>query len=321
MTSAAPEVMASALPVAELAKVANAAEYVLRFLPREHAARCPEAYDRECGVCACGFEEAELLRQALRALHDRESEMALVRARGQMTRVTAATSEVDSAAMTTQRGFHEGFRGDLSNLTRLKPLAVQLMWTDPPPDEPIPAAMCETVLDGVRCKAYLRRRRGTGHGHRPIARPVWTVQLMVPAAVSTFLQDKPLAVGSKFVLYHRDQDWPMAEATILPDPLQDNERLRTVLGVLTEVDAEGLMNMGVPSDEYMSEAQTLLAMAEATGQVNADDVRAVWQCSFGCGESTDGTTRVWTIAMQPAFVRIATLLQERAPKDGWKPST
>lgn len=45
-----------------LARIEIAAESVLRFLPSSHRKTCREMYDRECGVCDCGADEANALR-------------------------------------------------------------------------------------------------------------------------------------------------------------------------------------------------------------------------------------------------------------------
>ena len=48
-----------------LARIELAGEAVLQFLPSSHGARCAEVYDRECGVCDCGADEANALRAAI----------------------------------------------------------------------------------------------------------------------------------------------------------------------------------------------------------------------------------------------------------------
>jgi len=78
-----------------------------------------------------------------------------------------------------------------------------------------------------------------------------------------------------------------------------------VEAVLREVDPEGLLRMGAPSDEYASEAKTIAEALVRGHAVTPDYVRDVWLVSFAQGEMPDGTTYVGKMAMHADFATIA----------------
>lgn len=69
----------------------------------------------------------------------------------------------------------------------------------------------------------------------------------------------------------------------------DQELKQKIVGILMDADPEGLVPMGVPGDEYDSEAEYIMdRLAEATSQAEMSCLVArVFRQQFGYGESTD----------------------------------
>lgn len=80
---------------------------------------------------------------------------------------------------------------------------------------------------------------------------------------------------------------------------------RAVKKILDRVDAEGLLAMGAPKDEYKREAITLATMIARGETITGARVRDVWLYWFGTSTDAHGTVSVLEMPMRPAFTKIA----------------
>jgi len=97
------------------------------------------------------------------------------------------------------------------------------------------------------------------------------------------------------------------------DEATEDDGFRAMMWILQEIDAEGLLKMGAPADEYRSEARTLLAAVRSGRRVSASYVRDVWLYWFGAGETPDGVVHIHEMPMHAHFEQIAARIHERFP--------
>ena len=97
--------------------------------------------------------------------------------------------------------------------------------------------------------------------------------------------------------------------------------LERVRNVLVDLDPEGLIQMGAPTDEYDGEARTIAHAIESGVIITSQYIRDVWLCSFGCGDimgghgvdPTEKTKVVFGMPHRLIFDEIAAALAKVSP--------
>ena len=83
-----------------------------------------------------------------------------------------------------------------------------------------------------------------------------------------------------------------------------------IRSILVNLDPEGLLRMGAPTDEYDGEAKTIAYAIEQGIPITPQYVRDVWLCSFGTS-SAPGTGFVLGMPHRPVFDEIAAAIAKR----------
>lgn len=134
----------------------------------------------------------------------------------------------------------------------------------------------------------------------------------LPTPLWTFLFQPTQAKSCDGPLWAQEALTVVAGIEILDEATED-DGFRTMMEILQEIDAEGLLKMGAPVDEYRSEARTLLAAVRSGRRVSASFVRDVWLYWFGAGETLDGVVHIHEMPMHDRFEQIAARIHERFP--------
>ena len=83
-----------------------------------------------------------------------------------------------------------------------------------------------------------------------------------------------------------------------------------VLSILTSVDAQGLIRIGAPKDEYISEAKTIAFDMVSGRYVDAEYIRDVFLVWFATGKTEDNFTTIGKMPMRDDFGLIARRINE-----------